>query len=159
MTDVLHVGPAAEHIEPVHERRVKQLFKLNVLAELERASTVFVVHFVAGKVLLEMALHVAELLEQIVEIPEQIVEIRLAGPMAAVTTEVGMAHLIVLAPFLRVAKHLVSLGNLTELRLGARLRALVRVVLEGEFAERLLDLTVRRSTIDAQTFVVVFLSS
>src|SRR4029079_9970423 len=68
----------------------------------------------------------------------------------------GVAELVVHLPLLRVGQDLVGLGQFLEF--GLRLLVpgvLVRVVLLGELAVRLLDLVGGRAAADAQDFVVV----
>src|SRR5690606_14652725 len=82
-----------------------------------------------------------------------------AGPAEAqpAATEEA-ACLVVLLALGRVAKHGVGLRGLLEAGLGCLVtRVLVRVVVPGDLAERLLDLVLARVLGDAQNLVVVLL--
>jgi len=70
--------------------------------------------------------------------------------------EPRMAELVVLGPFLGIGENLVGLGDLLELLLGLLVPGvLVRVVLDGQLAECLLDLGVRGVAVDFEDLVVV----
>ena len=92
---------------------------------------------VTAEMLLKMPVHAAKILEQIVKVLEQIVKVKVAGLEAAILAERAVAHLIVLATAIRISEHLVGLGDLAKLLFGARLRALVGMVLEGQLPEGL----------------------
>ncbi len=104
------------------------------------------------------AVHAAEIPEQILKVAKQIVKIEIAGLEAALLAEGGMAHLIVLATAIRIAKHFVRLGDLAKFLLCVRLRGFVRVVFEGEFAEGFFHLLVRGAFFNAKGSVVVFVA-
>lgn len=95
---------------------------------------------------------VVEVAEEVVHV--KVVELRPAAPVTALL-EGGAAKLVVLLALLGVRQDLVSLRNILELLLGPWLLVLVRVVLEGQLAERLLDLPFSGRALDTQQLVVV----
>lgn len=69
----------------------------------------------------------------------------------------GEAAAIIIRALLRVGEHGVGLGDLLEALLGARLLVAVRMVLQGEAAEGVLDRFLVGITFDAEHFVIVAL--
>src|SRR5699024_2317978 len=96
------------------------------------------------------------------ETGEDVLEASAASLTAGARAEAGaaahLADLVVLLPGLLVGQHLVRLPDLLELRLGLRVtRVLVGMVLPRELPVRLLDLSVRSISGDAQRLVEILL--
>jgi len=156
MADVLHIMTEDIEIVRMHEGGVEQLFELNVLTEGKAAPSPLMMHLVVAEMLLEMSLHVTELLEQVVKVLEQIVEVEALRLEATVALEVVVAHLVVLSSFFRVSQYFVGLGDLTELLLSTLLRTLIRMVFQRQFSESFLDLLVSGALLQPKGLIVVF---
>ena len=67
-----------------------------------------------------------------------------------------MTELVVLGPLLRVGKHFVGLGEFLELVLGTLVtRIFIGMILDGLFAEGLLDLGFRGVSMDTENLVII----
>ena len=106
----------------------------------------------------ELVAHIARLASSASEAGERVASCRGAvgtGSGLAVRLPVG-AKEVVLAPLLGIGEDRMGLVDVLEASLGDRVsRALVRMVLPGELAERLLDLGLARASSQAEGLVVV----
>ena len=98
--------------------------------------------------------------EGVEDVAEPAEGIEAVEPLRAVLSEPGVAEAVVRRPLLRVREHLVRLVDLLEALRRALVLVPIRVELERQLPERLLQLLVGAASGDAQDLVVVaFLSS
>lgn len=125
---------------------LKETTKLGIATKVEFESVFLVM------LLLPIEARLLEMLEHFVEIEIPVVE---SVSLLAVSFEGGRSVLIVLPSLFGIGQNFVSLRYFLKLLFRTGFFVFVGMILHGKFAERFLDLPVRRLPLNAEDFVIV----